>query len=389
MDKNKLTDNPIWSIGFRPFFLFGTLTAVFLLAIWLFFQGGLIIGLPYYDPITWHGHEMVFGFTSAIITGFLLTSSANWSGKEGIKGTKLKILFFLWLTARILPFFNVLNYFTAIVDLSFLPLAVYFLFPYIGTEKQRKNQGFLVFLTLMFIGNLMVHLNMLNVVEGIARKGLLLGIDSIILIISLISGRIFPFFTRNAVKNAKVKNYKPIEFFAIFSAGVFLIGELISEGSVFVGVIALIAAFFHSIRWLCWNPWQTRKLPILWILYLGYFWIIAGFILKGLDPFIGFLPGIAIHTWTVGGISMLIFGMISRVSLGHTGRIIKAGRLIVTAYLLLNLSVIIRVGIPIFLPEWYLKAIFYSGFVWIISYILFLAQYWQILTGPRADGKPG
>lgn len=389
MEENKLKSLPVWELGFRPFFLFGSVIGIALMLIWLFFQNGISVNFNYYDPITWHAHEMIFGFALAIIIGFLLTSSQNWSGKEGIKGTKLKVLFFLWLAARVVPFISNLKLLNALVDLSFLILSSTFLLFYLSDKKQLKNQGYLFFLSLMFIGNLMVHLQMVGLVENIARKGLLLGIASIILIITLISGRIFPFFTNKSVENAKVKSYKAIDYLALLSIFLLIIGEQFFENTKFVSIVSLIAGLIHFFRWISWNPWQTRKVPILWILYLGYFWIIVGFILKGLSGFIGLMPSLGIHAWTVGGISILIYAMISRVSLGHTGRPIKASKLIVSGYIILNISAITRVFMPLYMPEWYVQAIFYSACFWIFAFILFIFQYWKILISPRVDGKPG
>mgnify|MGYP001567020080 CR=1 FL=1 len=380
---NELKNNPLFSLGFRPFFLAGSFFSFIIMLLWLLIQFGYFY-LPY-SSIIWHSHEMIFGFTGAIITGFLLTAPANWAGIPGVRGNSLKILLSVWLAGRLLFPFCQNNFIFSIIDLSYFPLVIYFLMPYLGKIEQRKNQIFFIFLGLMFFGNLLVHLDISGIFPGWAMKGIYLGLNTIIMIIVTISGRVFPFFVKKAVKGSIVNSYKIIEISCIGVTGLFLIAELIKQNTLFSAIIAVFASLAHFIRLLGWRPWQTRKTPILWILFIGYLWLVIGFFLKSISYFF-FLPsGISTHAWTTGVLGILIYGMITRVSLGHTGRVIEASRIIVIGYILLNLTVIIRAIIPLIMPAQYFNAIIVSGILWSAAYLIFILQYWKILTRPRVD----
>lgn len=377
----------IWSIGFRSFFLGSSVFSVLIMVLWLLFQTGHY-PITQYSPILWHSHEMVFGFTVAVIGGFLLTSSSNWSGIPALKGKKLQILFFTWLLGRLAFIFSPPNIIASVIDLAFLPILIYFLIPYIGTKEQKKNFQFLILLSVLFIANLITHLDILGFMQGIGMKGIYLALNITILIITVITGRIIPFFTKKAVENASVSVSPLIEKLTLAFSIVFLIIDLFIGSGLVYSISALIAGAFHLIRFIKWNPIQSKSIPILWVLYTGYFWLIAGFFLKGLIYFFpSITQSIASHAWTVGAIGILIFGMITRVSLGHTGRVIHANKITVTAYVLLNLATFARVFLLMIMPSGYLHAILTSGILWIGVFVIFSLQYWKILISPRPDGK--
>jgi uncharacterized protein involved in response to NO len=389
MDNNYII-KPIWGLSFRPFFLFGSIISIILMSIWLIFQAGWFNLTGYYDPVTWHAHEMIYGFAASIVIGFLFTASANWTGKKGLHGRKLQILFLTWLSGRFIPIiFQKPNIFAALIDLSFFPLAAYFLIPYLGIKEQRKNQLFFVLFGVLFLGNLFVHLETLVLLENFSRKGIMLGLGVIIMIITVISGRVFPFFTKKAVENARIKTNPKIEKLCLFTTFAFIITNSFFEMTIVNSVIALLAAIFHLIRFTGWYPWQARRIPILWILFFGYFWLITGFILKGSALFTGISVSLSTHAFTAGAIGILIYGMITRVSLGHTGREIKADKFIIAGYIFLNLSVLFRVFLPIIAPEKYMSAIYHSGCLWIAAFLILVLRYWKILIGARIDGKEG
>lgn len=380
----------IWGSSFRPFFLFGSTISVILMFIWLALQKGWFNLTGYYDPLTWHAHEMIYGFSTAIVIGFLFTAAANWSGKKGIDGRKLQFLFFIWLLGRIIPFiFKQPNILISAIDLSFFPLAAYLLIPFLGIKEQRKNQIFFVLFGLLFLGNLFIHLDALQLTENLTRKGIMLGLGVIVMMISVIGGRVFPFFTKKAVQNAKINSFPLLEKLCLVTTFTFIFTNSFFEMTAINLLVSSLATVFHLIRFLGWHPLQSRKVPILWILFLGYFWLITGFILKSLAIFAEISVSLSTHAFTAGALGVLIYGMITRVSLGHTGREIKANKLIIIAYILLNCSVFVRVFLPLISPERYSFAISHSAWLWIIAFALFVICYWKILTTPRPDGKEG
>ncbi|MFN8576477.1 MAG: NnrS family protein [Candidatus Sericytochromatia bacterium] len=380
----------IWGLSFRPFFLFGAISSIVLMFIWLGFQRSWFNLVGYYNPVIWHAHEMIYGFSASIIIGFLFTASANWVGKQGINNKKLQILFFTWVLGRMVPFiFKTPNLFASLIDLSFFPLAIYYLYPYLGIKEQKRNQVFFILFGLLFTGNSLIHLETLGLLNDVSRKGLMLGLSTIIMIITVIGGRVFPFFKQKAVENSTVKTIPVIEKLVFFSTFIFILTNTFFEMSYINSIICIFTGLLHLIRFYFWNPIQTRKVPILWILFIGYFWMTLAFILKGVSIFYEIPVSPSSHLFTIGSIGILIYGMITRVSLGHTGRIIKADKTIILSYILLNLATILRVFIPLISIERYSLAILDSSLLWIIAFSLFVFKYSRILISPRPDGKEG
>lgn len=382
-----------WSIGFRPFFFTGSLVSVSLILFWavVFFNEALPTG--YFDPIYWHAHEMIFGFVTSIVSGFLLTASANWTRTQPLSGNRLKYLFFLWLAGRIafaLSLFDlpVSNWVYFILDISFIPALIFFLSKPLIQARQIRNIQFLFVLFLLMTGNLLTHLASLEVIDyEYAGRGIYLGVNLILLIVVIIGGRIVPFFSMNAVPGMQVKKYDSVEYAVLISLWLFILLDFIKPQSSLTGGVALFAGIVNLVRIIGWQSWKTLKNPLLWILHLGYLWIVAGFFLISLSDLIGTLPrSVAIHAFTAGAMGTFIIGMISRVSLGHTGRPLILPRGFVLSYLLVLLSAFLRVIFG-FIPDHYNTGILLSGICWAGSFLLFLIYYAPILLLPRPDGR--
>jgi len=375
---------PLWELGFRPFFLFGSLFSIIAIALWiaLLSQGRPVLG--YLNPMIWHAHEMIYGFTTAIISGFVLTASQNWTGIRGLHGKKLQFLFALWLVGRIALFFSrESNIAAALVDLSFFPLLAFYLAPYLSDPELKVERVFLLFFALFFTGNLLVHLDSFGLVQNLARRGVLLGLNTVTLVIVFMGGRVIPFFTESTIAKAQPRTYPWIEILSHTSAWLFLITQFFSADTPFAASIAFSAAGIHFLRVLRWQVPRVKRIPLLWVLHLAYFWLVIGFLLSGLAG-LQLLPfTVAIHAFTVGALGSMIYGMISRVSLGHTGRPLRPSPWIVTGYLLLNSAAAIRIIGPLVTPQSYLWAIALSGFLWITAFGLFAAIYWAMLITPR------
>ncbi|MCC7460638.1 MAG: NnrS family protein, partial [Proteobacteria bacterium] len=193
----------IWNLGFRPFFLLGALWSAAHVLLWVLFQGGKV-EFSLNDPLVWHAHEMIFGFSSAIVAGFLLTASQNWTGIPGVHGKKLRWLVLVWVVARILSVASGnIQWLYAIVDLAFYPMLGGYLIPYLGQASQKRNRIFLILFFVLFLINLAIHASALGFFSATyPRTLLLLAMYAIVMMISVIGGRVIPFFTGNAVPGA-------------------------------------------------------------------------------------------------------------------------------------------------------------------------------------------
>ena len=360
-----------------------------MVAVWAMFFGGWLHAIPYGDPVVWHAHEMIFGFAVAIMAGFLLTASQNWSGLPGISGARLIGLVALWASARLISIvWNLHPMLFALVDLSFLPMLAYSLKPYLWLKTQKRNRVFFLLFLILFLSNLLIHLDALGIRLLSARSVLFSSIHIFTIMIALIGGRVIPFFAANAI-GFKPKQYPWLEKSTFISLVIFLLAVTFWEFSSYTATISLIAALIQFVRWLQWRPWKAIRVPILLILYVGYVWIPIGLFLRAFASFGWVLPSCSTHAFTVGAIGIMTYGMMTRVSLGHTGRKIYASLPVVCGYVLLCLASITRVFGPIVFPAHYLRTIEISGWLWFFAFAIYVVTYGPMLCKPRTDGKPG
>jgi uncharacterized protein involved in response to NO len=343
------------ALGFRPFFFLAGFSAVILMATWVpaFLRG--IAFSTYYGQIDWHSHEMIFGYTIAVVAGFLLTAVRNWTERPTPAGGYLAIMVALWLFGRILPFFSGIlpSWFIALVDLSFLPVVAIGIGVPLVRCGESRNLLFLPLLAALWTANFFVHAELLGWLPNLARKGIFLGLDLIVLLIVIIGGRVIPFFTERALAGVVMKRWLIIEWVSPLSVIMFLLADFLFTDSFLSASLAALAACTNGIRLAGWYSHRYWRVPLLWVLHLGYGWIVAGFLLK-FGAALGAVPAqFTVHAFTVGGIGVLTLGMMARVSLGHTGRPLNVGPAMVGAFVLLNLSAVTRGLLPIVLPEWF------------------------------------
>ncbi len=381
----------LFTLGFRPFFLVAGVTAIILLALWVaaYLAGDVFV--TYYGRVGWHGHEMIFGYAVAVIAGFLLTAVRNWTNVQTLAGGSLAALVTLWLAGRVLPFFsNIVPYwFIALVDIAFLPaLATALAIPLVRA-RQTRNLIFVPLLGLMAAANIIVHLQVLGVTDTTAERGIGFAINLIILLIVIIGGRVIPFFTERALVGVTTQRRVVVEGLSIGTVIALALIELLFPDPRLVGMLAVLAAISHGVRLSGWYPARLWSVPMLWVLYLGYTWIITGFALKALAAASLVSPFLALHAFTVGGIGVMTMGMMSRVALGHTGRPLRPARAMVVAFVLINLAAMVRVLFPTAIPAWHTYFIALSGGLWIAAFLIFVETYTPILIRPRVDRQPG
>jgi uncharacterized protein involved in response to NO len=381
---------PIWRLGFRPFFLFAALFALISILLWALIFLGASAPLGSFDPILWHAHEMIYGYATAVIAGFVLTASQNWTGRRGVNGSMLVAIWILWVLGRVLmSTLSSHGLLVAIVDLAFYPALALTLAPYLQGREMRTERVFLAYFTLFFAGNLAMHLDALGVLRGYGLRGALLGLNTTIVMIVFMGGRLIPFFAESEKARAQPKTQAWVEASSHATAWAFLLSQLLAPYSRLAAILAFVAFAVHLLRLANWYVRRIRRVALLWVLYSSYLWIVLGFGLFGLSS-LGILAlGPAVHAFTVGGLGIMTYGMMSRVSLGHTGRPLRASAPILAGYLLLNLACLIRVVGPIVASSAIRIWIGTSAALWILAFALFVWVYAPMLLRARIDGRPG
>jgi uncharacterized protein involved in response to NO len=384
----------LFSYGFRPFFLLAGVQAVYAVAIWLAVLHGMRWEMAWLAPIQWHTHEMLFGFVTAALAGFLLTAVASWTGQRGFAGPPLIFLVALWLAGRIAmaPGLGVPQPLAAFIDLAFLPVVALAVTPSLVRARNLRNFPLIAFLLLLFGANLLFHLPDLATRIGI--QGATLALDAILLMVVLVGGRVVPAFTGNALRSrysdAPVAAFGWVDRAALAAAAAVLLVDLATPGGRIAGAIALLACPLHAWRLLRWRGWLVRDIPIAWVLHVAYAWIPIGLGLKGVW-LLWQLPVAAgwLHALTAGAYASMILAVMTRAALGHTGRPLVAAKPIVAAYLLLTLAAIVRVFGPLAAPSMVQNTWTVAGALWIAAFLIYCAVYAPILLRQRIDGLPG
>lgn len=392
--KDELTLTPLLRLGFRPFFLLGSAFAVFAMSVWLLSLSGLVSINPLNGLFWWHSHEMLFGFVSAIIAGFLLTAVQNWTGVKSVKGKPLLFLVGLWLVARLVILFDLglPISFIIIIDCAFLPAVGVCLALPLMRVKQTRNMIFLPVLGLMTVANIMTYLPQVGLDASFNTRGLHAMTLLTTLLVALIGGRVIPMFTANGTNTPKVLPNKWLEIASLsslFIIFVFFIAGLTHFTTV-LGTLCVFSACMFIGRSLRWRPWITLNVPLVWILHLSMLFIPIGLCLMAIHFIFNSLSlSTAIHSLTIGVISGMIIAMMARVSLGHTGRVLTPHPIMTLAFTFIIISTLGRSVMVALFPELSLKLWLISGGLWTLSFAIFVIIYSPILSNPRIDGRPG
>ncbi|MGH8851506.1 MAG: NnrS family protein [Casimicrobiaceae bacterium] len=377
----------LWHLGFRPFYLMAAIFGSLSIALWGAQYAGWLT-TPYLRGPIWHAHEMVFGFTLAVMTGFLFTAVRNWTSRPTPTGAALAALALLWLGGRVLvltPF----GVAAACVNVAFpIAVAVGIGRALVGSGN-RHNLFFVGLLLMMAAAALATHLAQLGIAELPDWLGLRAALDIILLVMTVLGGRVIPMFTANGVPGARVRRNALVEHVVPMSAAAVLVCDVIAAPATLVAVVLVVGAGAQAIRVLLWRPWQTWRVPLVWILHVGYGWIPLHLALRALSEFDRVASPIATHALTVGAIGALTLGMMTRTARGHTGRPLHADRWDVAAFAMVTGAAVIRVALPLVLPDLYAVAVVASALSWSAAYAIYAVRYWPVLTSPRVDGKPG
>lgn len=360
----------------------------------MFLFGGLTLPLGW-APQHWHTHELLYGFVPAVIAGFMLTAMTNWTGAAPLKNSGLLALVLLWLAGRVvmclagwLP-----PVFVALVDLAFLPVLAIYVFQTLWRYNSRRNLVLVFLLTLLFLGNVVMHTGFVTAQIQWLQKGQLMGLNIIALLIAIIAGRITPEFSGNWLRKqgreVLIKCWLIIEIPAFCALVALLVADIVSAPQILIAWFALAAAVLHAVRLFGWRGWQFWREPLLWVLHLAYFWLVCAFGLRAVSFFIeSFDNSVWQHAMGIGAIGTIIWGVMTRVAVGHTGRPLKLPSWGVGIYWLITLATVLRILVAFGWCDFCIGINISAG-AWVLAFSLFVVLYGPVLASPHPDGKPG
>jgi len=345
---------PPWLTSpFRPFFLLGPLFGVLLALTWVAVYLGLLDPGASTLPLPlWHGHEMLFGFAAAMVSGFVLTALPGWAGTRELCGTRLALLVALWLAGRVvfwaapwLPWLLI-----AVVDGSYFLVLGWLLVPELLALKERLYLWVVPIFAGFFVGNVLFHTGLVLGEAAWSGWGLRLALYALLLLFSFVGGLLTPIFTGNELRlrgDAAPAFSRPLEWLAVVTVLLYAATDLAGMDAAWCGAAALLAFVVHTLRMVRWRTGAILDTPILWVMHLGYAWLLVAFALRAASDLTGHLPsGLALHAFTVGAFGTMKLGLMTRVALRHTGRAVMPAQLLVWAFVAMSAAALCRIIAP-------------------------------------------
>lgn len=380
--------------GFRVFFLAAGLFALVAIGLWLAVFLGLTELPAAPPPHLWHAHEMIFGYGSAALGGFLLTAAPNWTGAKAAPHRFIAAVAALWFLGRIAVFASahLPPVLVALADLGFVPVLGLNLLLMLLKKPKPQQMILLAILALFWAGNLMVHLEWMGLTDDSTWAGLRVGLLALAALIMVLGGRVTPGFTRNAMVQSGREdglpwNPMPLAALAIAAALTQPVGYLLHAPEALLAPLALLAGLAGLVRVALWRGLWTLGRPILWTLHLSYALNAAGFVALGLAGW-GLISELAaLHLLGIGGVGGMTLAVMSRASLGHSGRPLVAPRPVALAYALLPLAALARI-IGATVPGLVTISTFFAGSLWLLAFALYVIALWPVFVGPRAPRPP-
>jgi uncharacterized protein involved in response to NO len=392
--EQKLT--PLLRQAFRPMFLFGATFSAVAMLLWGLVLAGHIQLTPFNNVMFWHSHEMLFGFVSAIVVGFLLTAVQNWTGLRAPHGNTLLIVTALWLSGRLLLLFgaDLPLWLVASVDLSFLPISAMLLAIPLVQTGQKRNLFFIPILLLITACNALMYIGVATDRQDIQQLGSQNAVWLITLLMAIVGGRIIPMFTANGTQTQKTAAIIWLDQLAlgslwlIFTLHFFNLVQYMPNAA--VSVLFAVSATFTAIRCLRWKIWLTFKVPLLWSLHLAYWCIpLALALYSARYAGVTISNSMALHTLTAGAMGSMILSMMARVSLGHSGRLLKPKAIMSLAFISALAAAVSRTLLIWLWPAHTMHWLWFGVAGWVLAYLLYVLVYFPVLTTPRPDGRPG
>ncbi|SEG07955.1 NnrS family protein [Jhaorihella thermophila] len=391
----------ILSQGFRVFFLAAGLFGAFTGIVWGLWLGIHAAGGMWYDlpfamaPHLWHGHEMIFGYATAALGGFFLTAVPNWTGGPGARTAFITTAAGLWLIGRAAMWYSVAlpPVLVAVADLAFIPILAAKIAVQLSRRPKPQNVMFLAFLALLWVANLMVHLEWIGVTGDTAVAGLRAGLLTLAALISTLGGRITPAFTRNAMKRAGEPEaawpatVTSLERAALFLSLLLPLTVMAELPDAVPGTVALVLGIVHAVRLSRWRGGWALRQPILIALHLGFGMLALGMALWGLAGLGLGSEVAALHVLGIGAVGGMTLAVMSRAGLGHTGRDLVAPGPVAAAYWLMAAATVLRWAGSSGPGAWYFPLMLGAITLWTAAFTLYLVAMWPVLTGPRVDAQ--
>ncbi len=377
---------PVLRLGMRPFYLGAAAFAAISVPWWVAAALGVVAVPTALPPMLWHAHEMLFGFASAVIVGFLLSAGKAWTGLTVARGPALGGLAILWLVARIAAVTTPYAVY-ALLDALLLPLVAALLGAVLLRAGNRRNLPLVALLVLLSLANAAFHLAWLDLIGIPAIRALHAALALIVLIASVMGGRVIPAFTISATPGLKLRPIRRLEPVVMATSAVALAWWVLAPPGPWGALAFGAAAAAHAIRLAGWQSRVTCGRPILWILHVSYAWMPIGFALLGLAQAGLVAPSAGVHALAVGAIGGLIIGMMTRTARGHTGRPLSVTALEVAAYVLVLAAAVLRALVPLAAPQ--PIVLIAAAAAWSSAFILYLWVFVPWLTSTRLDGKDG
>jgi len=391
-----LGSHPFWARGFRPFFLGAGVYGFLVVAAWTAIWRGALPAPAWLSPPWWHGHEMLFGLLAAAIAGFLLTAAPVWTDRPALSGRPLMALAGLWalgrlamLSAGVLPVGLVAG-----IDLAFLPVLALVLARTVWGTRQRHNYGVVALVGSLALANAAVHAQALGLANGSAPRALRFAADVGVVLIVVIGGRITPGFTTNALLRlgvaARATSRPWLDRLAVAAVAALAGVDLVAPRGLASGLLAAAAGLAVAARMIGWQTLRTARDPLLWSLHAGAAWVAIGLgLVAAGDLGRSVPPSAGLHALTAGAMGSMILAVMTRVSLGHTGRQLVLPKGAVGAYALVHAGAGARVAAVLAPDPLAAPLLLAGGLLWAAAFGLFAVLYGAILVRPRVDGKDG
>ena len=377
-----------FSYGFRPFFLGAAVFAGVAVPAWILLLIKAGDSALFHTGRQWHAHEMIFGFLSAVVTGFLLTAIPNWTDRPPVRGKQLILLFGLWLAGRlIIPLPPLVPLVPAVVDGAFLVAVAGLVWREIAAVKSWSHAPIGLLISLYAAANVLFHVFAVTGAETEPAERMALGL--FMMLLALIGGRITPNFTREYLAELRVPDkaarFSRLDRLSIMLLGIAAVAWMVAPEAMVTGWMLILAGTAHVARLARWYGWKAWHEPLVMILHLGYGWVAVSLLLLGASILeIGLLPADALHALTTGAVGAMTLAVMTRASLGHTGRTRHAGPMTVGIYTLVNVGALLRVfGPSTDLPMHAVLGL--AAVCWSAGYLLFAALYGPFLLRPSLD----
>lgn len=376
----------LFSYGFRPFFLGAAVWAVVTMILWIASLTGLAAVADDYGPSHWHAHEMLFGYSSAVLAGFLLTAVPNWTGRLPVSGWPLFFLFATWVAGRLAFLVPDLvdPVAAAVLDSLFLPVLMLICVREVIAGRKWKDLKVMGGLVALSAGNILFHVQVMQ--GNHPELAIKLAVSAYVVLVMIIGGRIIPSFTRNWINKAGRTDF-PAPYDRFDSAAILIgVGALAAwvalPGGPGVAAMAAAAFLLHLVRLLRWRGWTTLSEHLVTVLHVAYLFVPLGFLGLSLSALDMVSPMAALHIMTVGTVASMMLAVMTRATRGHTGRVLTASRTTSAIYVAIVAAAVLRPAADL-LPAHAHTLHAASGFAWLAAFSLFLVEYGPMLTKVR------